>query len=56
MKYSKHQRTVFTEKADQDIVIHIWECDLLQELSPDQFIGRYQKMHLEKYGEYLEIS
>ena len=53
MKYSKHQRTVFTEKADQNIVLHIWECDLLQELSPDQFIDRYQKVHLENTGNTL---
>lgn len=54
-KYSKEQITSFTEKADQEIVLHIWECDLMDELLPDQFIERYQELHKIKYGIYLKL-
>ena len=42
---------------DQEIVIDIWESQMIfEELEFRTFLEMYQKQHLKKYGNYLELK
>ena len=47
----------FTEVADQELIIEVTERQMIpQKLSFNKFYHLYQALHLEKYGEYLQIE
>ena len=47
----------FPEVADQDLIIEVNERQMIpQKLSFNRFYHLYQTLHLEKYGEYLQIE
>ena len=47
----------FTEVADQELIIEVTERQMIpQKLSFNKFFHLYQALHLEKYGEYLQIE
>lgn len=47
----------FTEYADQELIIEVTERQMIpQKLSFNKFYHLYQALHLEKYGEYLQIQ
>lgn len=47
----------FPEVADQDLIIEVNERQMIpQKLSFNKFYHLYQALHLEKYGEYLQIQ
>ena len=46
---------LFVKKADSELIEKVWESDIMEELGPDEFIEKYQKLHIEKYGQKLDI-
>jgi hypothetical protein len=47
----------FTQCADSDLIIEVNERQMIpQKLSFNRFYHLYQALHLEKYGEYLQIE
>ena len=47
----------FVQCADSDLIIEVNERQMIpQKLSFNRFYHLYQTLHLEKYGEYLQIE
>lgn len=58
-KYTESEIDQWLNIFDQDIVIEIWESFMIPE--PDredfsEFLESYQRLHLQKYGSYLELK
>ena len=55
-EYLSELKKRFTEVADQELIIEVTERQMIpQKLSFNKFYHLYQALHLEKYGEYLQI-
>ena len=56
-EYLSELKKRFTEVADQELIIEVTERQMIpQKLSFNKFYHLYQALHLEKYGEYLQIQ
>ena len=56
-EYLTELKKRFTECADSELIIEVNERQMIpQKLSFNRFYHLYQALHLEKYGEYLQIE
>lgn len=54
-KYSEKEIDSWCNKFDHDLVIDIWESQMIFEDIPfATFLQKYQKLHKKKYGKKLE--